>query len=104
MTPVLQECCHRDAQPVPNMPTNQEDAMSEHTKPVARDVASNNAGTEDVMGKPTAEQTWEDYREMFDVNVAGVLSNIQHESATCSATPATHWPTGPASPTTWESA
>ena len=31
--------------------------MSEHGKPVALDVASNNVGTEGVMGKPTAEQT-----------------------------------------------
>ncbi|MBX9646642.1 MAG: SDR family oxidoreductase [Xanthobacteraceae bacterium] len=45
------------------------------------DVAFNNAGIEGRMGAPTGEQTWDDYREQFDINVGGVLFAMKHEIA-----------------------
>lgn len=59
--------------------------MSGRFKPVALDAAFNIAGTESVMGRPTAEQAWEDYRGMLKVNGAGVLFAIKHEIATMQA-------------------
>ena len=45
------------------------------------DVAFNNAGIEGRVGVQTAEQTVEDYRQMFDINVGGMLFAMKHEIA-----------------------
>lgn len=45
------------------------------------DVAFNNAGIEGRVGAPTAEQTVEDYRQIFDINVGGVLLAMKYEIA-----------------------
>lgn len=42
------------------------------------DFAFNNAGLE-LMGVPTSETTVEQYRQIFDVNVLGVLLAMKHE-------------------------
>lgn len=47
--------------------------MSERIKPVALHVAFNNEGTEGVMGKPTAEQIWEDYSRREGVSLSSLL-------------------------------
>ncbi len=43
------------------------------------DFAFNNAGVEGVVGSPLVEQTEENYRQVFDINVRGVLLSMQHE-------------------------
>lgn len=43
------------------------------------DGAFNNAGTEGTPGQTTAEQTEDHYRQVFDVNVWGVLSGMKHQ-------------------------
>lgn len=43
------------------------------------DVAFNNAGVEGRFGLTTAEQTEENYRQVFDANVRGVLFAMKHE-------------------------
>ncbi len=41
--------------------------------------AFNNAASGGRPGVPTVEQTEEDYREVFDLNVWGVLSSMKHQ-------------------------
>ena len=43
------------------------------------DVAVNNAGTEGALGLPVTEQTEENYRATFEVNVMSVLLAMKHE-------------------------
>ena len=43
------------------------------------DVAFNNAGVEGTFGITTAEQTEENYNQVFDANVKGVLFSMKHE-------------------------
>lgn len=43
------------------------------------DAAFNNAGVEGLVGVPTTEQTLENYREVFDINVLGVLFSMKHQ-------------------------
>ncbi|MEL6330259.1 MAG: glucose 1-dehydrogenase [Planctomycetota bacterium] len=43
------------------------------------DVAFNNAGIEGAVGTPVVEASFEDYRKVFDINVAGVLLSMKHE-------------------------
>ncbi len=42
------------------------------------DIAFNNAGIEGELG-PIVEQTEENYRKVFDINVWGVLASMKHE-------------------------
>ncbi len=48
------------------------------------DAAFNNAGIEGHVGKPTHEQTVENYRAVMDTNVLGVLLAMKHEIAAMS--------------------
>ncbi|MDX2116502.1 MAG: SDR family NAD(P)-dependent oxidoreductase, partial [Planctomycetota bacterium] len=41
--------------------------------------AFNNAGVEGLAGVPTTDQTIENYRHVFDINVLGVLLSMKHE-------------------------
>lgn len=41
--------------------------------------AFNNAGVEGEPGKPVTEQTVEEYRKVFDINVLGVMLSMKHE-------------------------
>jgi NAD(P)-dependent dehydrogenase (short-subunit alcohol dehydrogenase family) len=43
------------------------------------DIAFNNAGIEGTFGRTTAEQTEEQYHQIFDANVKGVLLAMKHE-------------------------
>ena len=43
------------------------------------DAAFNNAGIEGEIGKQTHEQSVENYREVIDINVLGVLLSMKHE-------------------------
>jgi NAD(P)-dependent dehydrogenase (short-subunit alcohol dehydrogenase family) len=43
------------------------------------DVACNNAGIEGDVFRPTADETEENYRRVFDVNVMGVLASMKYE-------------------------
>lgn len=43
------------------------------------DYAFNNAGVEGKVGTPSSEQTVENYRFVFDINVLGVLLAMKHE-------------------------
>lgn len=43
------------------------------------DAAFNNAGVEGSVGVLTAEQTVENYRQIFDINVLGVLLSMKHQ-------------------------
>ena len=43
------------------------------------DFAFNNAGVEGQAGLPTDQQTEENYRHTFDINVLGVLLSMKHE-------------------------
>ncbi len=43
------------------------------------DIALNNAGIEGEFGIPTAEQTADHYKQVFEVNVKGVLLSMKHE-------------------------
>ncbi len=43
------------------------------------DAAFNNAGTEGTPGLPTEQQTDANYRQTFDLNVAGVLWAMKHQ-------------------------
>jgi NAD(P)-dependent dehydrogenase (short-subunit alcohol dehydrogenase family) len=43
------------------------------------DAAFNNAGIEGDVGKPTHEQSVENYRAVMDINVLGVLLAMKHE-------------------------
>lgn len=56
-------------------------AMVAHTvKTFGRlDIAFNNAGVEGATFVPVTQQTEENYRQVFDVNVAGVLYAMKHE-------------------------
>ncbi|MEO0948229.1 MAG: glucose 1-dehydrogenase [Cyanobacteria bacterium J06641_5] len=43
------------------------------------DIAFNNAGIEGEFGIPTADRTAEQYQQIFDINVRGVLLSMKHE-------------------------
>jgi NAD(P)-dependent dehydrogenase (short-subunit alcohol dehydrogenase family) len=43
------------------------------------DIAFNNAGVEGEFGIATAEQTVENYQQVFDINVKGLLLSMKHE-------------------------
>jgi NAD(P)-dependent dehydrogenase (short-subunit alcohol dehydrogenase family) len=43
------------------------------------DYAFNNAGVEGIVGTPTHEATLDNYRHVFDINVAGVLLSMKHQ-------------------------
>src|SRR5437899_1543724 len=45
------------------------------------DYAFNNAGVEGAIGVPTHEQTEENFRQVVDVNVLGVLLSMKYEIA-----------------------
>src|ERR1041384_2655874 len=45
------------------------------------DFAFNNAGVEGAIGVPTHEQTEENFRQVVDINVLGVLLSMKHEIA-----------------------
>jgi NAD(P)-dependent dehydrogenase (short-subunit alcohol dehydrogenase family) len=44
------------------------------------DAAFNNAGIEGEVGKPTHEQSVQNYRSVMDINVLGVLLAMKHET------------------------
>lgn len=43
------------------------------------DYAFNNAGTEGPIGQPISEQTEQNYRTVFDINVLGLMLSMKHE-------------------------
>jgi NAD(P)-dependent dehydrogenase (short-subunit alcohol dehydrogenase family) len=43
------------------------------------DYAFNNAGTEGPIGQPVSEQTEQNYRTVFDINVLGLMLSMKHE-------------------------
>lgn len=43
------------------------------------DFAFNNAGVEGALNLPTEQQTEENYRKVFDINVLGTLFSMKHE-------------------------
>lgn len=64
--------------------SNEDQVVMLHEKAIERfgriDVAFNNAGTKGTLA-PAVEQTTENYREVFDTNVLGVLIGMKHQIA-----------------------